>query len=95
MKCLKTLILAVSLSISLSGMLVAQNNVPNVYLEASEKCNNFARHYCLNGSHEAAVNRALLDMKRKGYRITAKVIKSVARSTPSRMYNPASAATQQ
>ncbi len=84
----KPLILISISCVILSGILTAQEKIPSIYLEPSEKCNNYARHYCLNGSHEASVNRALLDMKRKGYRITPKLIKSVARTTPSRMHNP-------
>lgn len=78
-----------------AGIASAQQQAPSIYLEPSEKCNNYARHFCLNGSHEASVNRALLDMKRKGYRITPKIIKNVARSTPSRLDNPAMGIPQQ
>ena len=85
----KPFILTLLSCVLLSGILTAQEQKPSIYLEPSEKCNNYARHYCLNGSHEASVNRALLDMKRKVYRITPKLIKSDARSTPSRMRNPA------
>lgn len=81
------------LSILLSGTLVAQEQKPSIFLSTFEKCNNYARHFCLIGSHEAAVNRALLDMKRKGYRITPDVIKNIARSTPSRMRNPVAGQT--
>ena len=88
MTSVKTLILTIIGSVLLSGILTAQEQPPSIYLEGSEKCNNYSRHYCLNGSHEASVNRTLLDMKRKGYRITPKLIKSIARTTPSRMRNP-------
>lgn len=83
-----------SIMIFSGGIVLAQEQQPQIYLDTFEKCNNFARHFCLNGSHEAAVNRALLDMKRKGYRITPKVIKNVARNTPSRLRNPASGVVQ-
>ena len=72
----------------------AQNRKSAVYLETFEKCNNYARHYCLTGSHEAAVNRALLDMKRKGKTITPKTIQRVAQVTPSRLANPAAQSTR-
>ena len=89
MKTTKTIV-AIALYLLIVPILMAQESVPSIYLETFEKCNNYARHYCLNGSHEAAVNRALLEMKRKGYEITPKVIQSVARSTPSRLSNPVS-----
>ncbi len=94
MKVLKTVLLISAINLVFTGIAVAQEQVPMIYLETSEKCNNYARHYCLNGSHEAAVNRALLDMKKKGYRITAKVIKNVARNTPSRSRNPVQVTAQ-
>ena len=73
------------------GMVSAQQyQEPRIFLDADEKCNNYMRHFCLNGSHEASVNRALLELKKKGYKITPRTIQKVARSTPSRMQNPAS-----
>lgn len=89
MKHVRLFILSVGISLFFGGLLSAQEQqAPKIYLETFEKCNNYARHYCLNGSHEASVNRALLDMKRKGYKITTKMIIGVARNTPSRMQNP-------
>ena len=81
----KWLFLCVSMFL-ISGPLYAQENVPTVTLDFSEKCNNFLRHYCMSGSHEYEVNRILLDMKEKGTNITVKLIKKVAQSTPSKVY---------
>ncbi len=94
MKIVKTTIFIIVFSLFLNGFLGAQEQSPGIYLETFEKCNNYSRHFCLNGSHEAAVNRALLERKRKGYSITLKVIKNVARSTPSRLQNPVSEPSQ-
>ncbi len=94
MKILKSALVIFVLGLVANGTLVAQEQSPGIYLDTFEKCNNYARHFCMNGSHEAAVNRELLDMKRKGYRITPKVIRNVAKSTPSRLRNPLSAGTQ-
>ena len=73
MKTVKLAIITITLNFLFSGLLMAQQQKPSIYLDTFEKCNNYARHFCLNGSHEAAVNRSLLDMKRKGYSISAKV----------------------
>jgi hypothetical protein len=88
MKYLKAALLISAIHFVLTGFAIAQEQAPMIYLETSEKCNNYARHYCQNGGHEAAVNRALLHMKKKGYRITAKVIISLAGNTPARSRNP-------
>ena len=77
-----------------SSNLFAQSETPRFHLQPSEKCNNYARHFCLNGSHEAAVNRTLLDMKKKGYRITPRLIKNIAKTTPSRLHNPTPSSAQ-
>lgn len=95
MKGVKQIILSICLIGAFGGSIWAQEQVPRLYLETFEKCNNYARHYCLNGSHEAAVNRTLLEMKRKGQEITVRVIKKVARSTPSRLSNPAAQTSQE
>ncbi len=89
MKAIITIILAMAINFSILGLAAAQEQAPSLYLEITEKCNNYARHYCVNGSHEAAVNRTLLEMKRRGFQITIKTIQRVARSTPSRLHNPA------
>ena len=94
MKYSKTALLVIAIYLLFTGLIVAQEQEPTIFLEASEKCNNYARHYCLNGSHEAAVNRALLDMKKKGYRITPKIIRNIARNTPSRSRNPLAVTVQ-
>ena len=52
-----------------------------VTLESFEKCNNWARHYCRRGNHEAMVNHLLLKMKERGMTITTAIIKSVAHRT--------------
>lgn len=90
MKTIRSAIFLITFTVLISIVILAQEQAPSVYLDTFEKCNNYARHFCLNGSHEAAVNRALLDMKRKGYPITPKVIQNVARATPSRLSNPVS-----
>lgn len=90
MKTVRSAIFLITFTVAISVVILAQDQTPSIYLDTFEKCNNYARHFCLNGSHEAAVNRALLEMKRKGYPITPKVIKNVARATPSRLNNPVS-----
>lgn len=62
----------------------AQQEMPNIELDFSERCNNFLRHYCMSGTHEEQVNQMLLSMKQKGTNITVKLIKQIARSTPSK-----------
>jgi len=52
-----------------------------ICLESFEMCNNWARHYCRAGNHEAAVNNILRNMKERGITITTAIIKSVARRT--------------
>ena len=47
-------------------------------LDNSELCNNWARHYCTPGNHEAAVNDSLLQQKKMGVSITQRQIRSVA-----------------
>ena len=76
------------------GTGLAQEERPVVTLGFSERCNNFLRHYCLAGSHEMAVNQALLDMKMHGTPITVKIIKRVARRTPARHKAPQPATAQ-
>ncbi|MBU2514731.1 hypothetical protein KJ966_25690 [bacterium] len=88
MKLFKLVLLTAIINLFFNGVMMAQEQAPSIYLEHSEKCNNSSRLYCVNGSHEAAVNRILLDMKKKGYRITPKLIKTIAHSTPSRVRNP-------
>ena len=88
MKAVKSIILTLFINVVLGGLAIAEEQQPGIYLTTFEKCNNFARHYCLNGSHEATVNRLLLDRKRKGQEINAKIIKKLAQTTPSRMMNP-------
>ena len=95
MRLLKLILLTAMINLICGGFLIAQEQVPSIYLERSEKCNNSSRLYCVNGSHEAAVNRILLDMKKKGYRITPKLIKTIARTTPSRIRNPLETAGQE
>lgn len=90
---IRWIILAGLAVIILSGTGVAQEK-PVISLGFSEKCNNFLRHYCLAGSHEIAVNQALLDMKVQGTPITVKLIKQVARRTPARMKTFPSAQAQ-
>lgn len=94
MNFLKMLLLLIAVSFVFSTGVTGQEQTPGIYLETHEKCNNYQRHFCLNGSHEASVNRILLDMKRKGRRISEKLIKTVARSTPSRLRNPVAGMTQ-
>ncbi len=90
MKAVKSVVLAILINAILGGLVIAQEQKPSIYLSTFEKCNNFARHFCLNGSHEATVNRLLLERKRKGQEINAKVIRRIAQTTPSRMMNPVS-----
>ncbi len=54
---------------------------PAICLESFEMCNNWARHYCLNGNHNAVVNHRLLNLKKRGYIITTKLIRSYAQRT--------------
>lgn len=91
MKIVKPAVFVFIFGLFLSFNLSAQEQSPGLYLDTFEKCNNYARHFCLNGSHEAAVNRELLERKRKGYSITPKLIRDVARSVPSRLRNPVAA----
>ena len=63
----------------LSAVAATQETEPDIYLASFEKCNNWARRYCLTGNHDAAVNRKLLHLKKKGYIITANLIKTYAR----------------
>ncbi len=90
MKAVKSVVLVILISAVMGGLAIAQEEKPRLFLSTFEKCNNFARHFCLNGSHEATVNRLLLERKRKGQEINAKVIRRLAQTTPSRMMNPVS-----
>jgi len=64
------------------GATFAQDNQESsVSLDSFEQCNNWARHYCLNGNHNAAVNDKLLRLKKRGYIITTKLIRSYAQRT--------------
>ncbi len=56
-------------------------DAPQVCLESFEMCNNWARHYCINGNHERMVNHILQQMKERGMTITTAIIKSVAGRT--------------
>ncbi len=56
-------------------------DAPAVCLEAYEMCNNWARHYCYEGSHERTVNEILRRKKERGVTITTAVIKAVAKRT--------------
>lgn len=56
-------------------------DAPPVCLESFEMCNNWARHYCYAGAHEARVNEILRQMKERGVTITTAIIKSVAKRT--------------
>jgi len=82
-------IFLVAMSIAvLGGSVMAQEEAPRMSLSFSESCNNVFRHYCVAGGHETAVNRVLLILKERGEKITVKLIKRVARSTPLRSYTP-------
>ena len=59
---------------------------PKITLQNFEKCNNWARHYCIGGRHEEMVNQKLRDMKARGLQITTKRIKQAARSVPRTNY---------
>lgn len=82
---MKKLFLSVLITAVFSGVLSAQEQ-RSVELESFERCNNWARHYCQSGNHEAAVNRRLLQLKKRGYVITNALIKSYSQkirpSTP-------------
>ncbi len=76
---MKKLFLTLFTLIVLGGTLLAQDNAaPQLSLDSFEQCNNWARHYCLNGNHNAAVNQKLLQLKKRGYIITTKIIRSYA-----------------
>lgn len=77
---MKKLFLSVLLSTIMGGVLLAQEQ-QSIELESFERCNNWARHYCQSGNHEAAVNRRLLQLKKRGYVITNALIKSYAQRT--------------
>lgn len=82
-------IFLVAMSIAVfGGSVIAQEEAPRMSLSFSERCNNVFRYYCVSGGHEMAVNRTLLILKERGEKITVKLIKRVARSTPSRSYTP-------
>ncbi len=72
----------------LSGSVLAQEETPRISLDFNEQCNNIFRHYCVSGNHERAVNRMLLIKKERGEKISIRLIKKIARSTPSRTYTP-------
>ena len=67
-------------------------DAPAICLESFEMCNNWARHYCRAGNHEAAVNNILRNMKERGITITTAIIKSVARRTLKNVAVPRQAA---
>jgi len=76
----------------IGGIIVAQDGgAPDVSLDSFEQCNNWARHYCLNGNHNNAVNYKLLQLKKRGYIITTKLIKSYAQRTPANTQVPQNA----
>jgi hypothetical protein len=90
MRWMKQTLLIIGLMVAAYGTAIAQNDegMPRITLDFSEQCNNFLRHYCVAGSHEAAVNQVLLSLKERGTNITVKLIKQVARTTPSKVYIP-------
>ena len=59
---------------------------PQVTLQNFEKCNNWARHYCIKGEHEEMVNAKLRRMKERGLQITTERIRQASRSTPRTNY---------
>jgi hypothetical protein len=90
MRWMKRTLLIIGLIWAAHTAAVAQDEAgqPRVTLDFSEQCNNFLRHYCVAGNHEAAVNQVLLTLKERGTNITVKLIKQVARRTPSKVYIP-------
>jgi hypothetical protein len=46
-----------------------------------EKCNNWARQYCVNPTHAEATDAKLLELKQKGIPITLQRIKMIAART--------------
>jgi len=90
MRMIKVTLLIISWVLLSQTPVMAQEDesVPKITLDFSERCNNFLRHYCVAGSHEAAVNQVLLTLKERGTNITVKLIKTVARSTPSKVDSP-------
>ena len=72
---MKKLFLSVLITAVFGSSLSAQEQ-QRVELESFERCNNWARHYCQSGNHEAAVNRRLQQLKKRGYVITNALIKS-------------------
>ncbi len=71
----------IALSIFSSIVFAQEGGNTDVSLDSFEQCNNWARHYCLNGNHNTAVNEKLLRLKKRGYIITTKLIKSYAQRT--------------
>lgn len=79
-KRMRKLFLSVVMTVLFVNVLPAQEE-NSVRLEPFESCNNGARHYCQSGNHERAVNRRLLNLKKKGYVITNELVKSYAQKT--------------
>lgn len=50
-------------------------------LDTFEQCNNWARRYCTDPAHAAAVDAKLLELKQKGVAITLQRIKMIAQRT--------------
>ncbi len=78
---MKGLVLAIFVSNVFGAAALAQENALDVTLESFERCNNWARHYCLTGAHNEAVNQKLLRAKKRGYIITTRMIRSYAQRT--------------
>lgn len=91
MRLVKQLVLAVFVTITVTGVSLAQEEAPKMTLTFSEQCNNFLRHYCVSGNHQLAVDNKLLVMKERGISITVKLIRQTARTTPSGAYVPSPA----
>ena len=79
---MKKIILTLATMFMFWGLTYAQDDQQSsVSLDSFERCNNWARHYCLNGNHDAVVNDKLLRLKKRGYIITTKLIRSYAQRT--------------
>ena len=66
-KIMKKLITSFFLITLIATPVLAQDE--EVRLDNFERCNNWARYYCIQGNHERAVNLELLNMKKRGIAI--------------------------
>lgn len=78
---MKKILLALLLVLMAAPMTMAQEEASSSELETFERCNNWARRYCADPAHAAAVDAKLLELKQKGVPITLQRIKLLASRT--------------